>query len=218
MGKPKYGIDERLMAAQVAIDNTLNDEGVLDAVSVFGYDREKLIAARKLHDEARELVSKQKVEYGEQYEATETVRAAWDEANAAYMRALKVARIALRGNTKADAALGLSGKRKQSITGWIGQATNFYLNLLGDAGLIAALANFGYDRAKLEAEQASVQVVVEANAVQEKEKGEAQEATRLRDARLDELDQWLSDFKAIAQLAMDEHPQWLEKLGFGAVP
>jgi hypothetical protein len=48
--------------------------------------------------------------------------------------------------------------------------------------------------------------------------GEAQEATRLRDARLDELDEWMSDFKVVAQVALKENDQWLEKLGFGAVP
>ena len=217
MGKPKRSIDDRLMSAQVAIDNALSDAGIQEAVGMFGYDKARLTEARALYEEARALVSKQKAEYGEQFEATETVRVAWDEANAAYMRTLKVARIALRGKTKAHTALALSGKRKQSITGWTGQATNFYLNLLADDDLIAALANFGYDQAKVEAEQALVQVVVEANAVQEKEKGEAQEATKLRDAKLDELDQWMADFKAIAQLAMEENPQWLEKLGFGAV-
>jgi len=58
-----------------------------------------------------------------------------------------------------------------------------------------------------------VQAVAEANAVQEKEKGEAQEATKLRDAALDDLDQWMSDFIAIARLALEERPQYLEKLG-----
>ncbi len=211
-------IDGRLMAAQVAIDNALSDAGIRDAMGMFGYDEEKLTSARALYDEALALVSKQKAEYGEQFEATETVRAAWDEANAAYMRTLKVARIALRDNTMAHGALELDGKRKESITGWMGQATNFYLNLLAGAGMMAALANFGYNQTKLEAEQALVQAVAEANAVQEREKGEAQEATKLRDARLDELDQWMADFKAIAQLALEENPQWLEKLGIGAVP
>lgn len=57
-----------------------------------------------------------------------------------------------------------------------------------------------------------MQAVAEANAVQEKEKGEAQEA-KLRDAALDALDQWMSDFIAIARLALEERPQYLKKLG-----
>ena len=210
-------IDERLLAAQVAIDNGLGDAGVLAALSAFGYDQARLGEGRALYEEVLALVNRQKAEYGDQFEATQAVTSAWEEANAAYGVALKVARVAFQGNQKARAALMLGGQRKQTLSGWLEQATAFYSNLLDDAGLMAALGNFGYDRAKLEAGQALVQAVVAANLVQEKEKGEAQEATKQRDAKLDALDGWMSDFKAIAQVALEEHSQWLEKLGFGAV-
>jgi len=45
--------------------------------------------------------------------------------------------------------------------------------------------------------------------VQEKEKGEAQDATEKRDARLDKMDRWMADFKQIAQIALEDNPQWL---------
>lgn len=218
MTRPKRSIDERLLAAQVAIDNALGDADVLAALNVFGYDEARLNAGKALYEEAVALVNQQKVEYGDQFEATAAVRAAWEEADAAYMRTLKVARVALKGNQKARAAMMLAGTRKQSLSGWLEQATAFYTNLVGDADLMAAMANFGYDQAKLEAEGTLIQAVVDANLAQEKEKGEAQDATKQRDAKLDEMDEWMSDFKAIAQVALEENPQWLEKLGFGAVP
>ncbi|NEP46299.1 MAG: hypothetical protein F6K35_46720, partial [Okeania sp. SIO2H7] len=51
------------------------------------------------------------------------------------------------------------------------------------------------------------------NAAQEKEKGEAQQATKTRDEALDALDDWLGDFLAIAEVALADKPQLLEALG-----
>jgi hypothetical protein len=218
VAKPRMSIDERLLAAQVAIDNALGDAGIQAALDAFGYDAARLGAGRALYEDALALVNAQKAEYGDQYEASAAVRAAWDAADAAYMRTLKVARVALQDDPKARAALMLGGDRKQSLSGWMDQATAFYTNLLGDGDLMAAMAGFGFDAAKLEAEQALVEAVVEANLVQEREKGEAQDATKQRDASLDAMDAWMSDFKAIARVALEGNAQWLEKLGFGAVP
>ncbi|MCB8967986.1 MAG: hypothetical protein H6660_13945 [Ardenticatenaceae bacterium] len=167
-----------------------------------------------MFNEARELVDRQKREYGEQYEATTAVQAAWDEATRAYSATLKIARIVFRGNETARNALGLSGTRKQSINGWLDQARRFYNNLLRDPAFIAAMTPYTYNQAKLEAEAALVQAVATASEVQDRERGEAQEATQVRDAKLDELDQWLSDYKAIAEIALSNSPQMLEQLGW----
>jgi len=157
---------------------------------------------------------KQKKEYGEQYEATETVRNAWNVADQAYAKTLKIARIALRDNVKAQNALGLSGERKRSLSGWLEQAGRLYQNLLDDAEFVAAMTVYGYSQEKLETEQALVNAVREANMSQEKEKGEARDATEKRDAKLDAMDRWMADFKAIALIALGDNPQWLDKLGF----
>jgi len=46
----------------------------------------------------------------------------------------------------------LGEARKQSLSGWLEQATAFYNNLMGDADLMEAMVNFGYHQAKLQAE------------------------------------------------------------------
>lgn len=216
MAKKNRTIDERLLDAQVAIDNALGDSGILNALTVYGYNSAKINAGKALLTSALELVNKQKAEYGEQYEASEKVQKAWDEADKEYMKTVKVARIALKDDVKAQTSLMLSGKRKATLSGWIEQADAFYSNLTKDTALMNKMSAFGYSTAKLNTEYALVKKVKDANLEHEKEKGDAQDATQKRDIKIEELDAWMSDFKGIAYVALDENPQWLEKLGYKA--
>ena len=78
---------------------------------------------------------------------------------------------------------------------WLAQAHQFYTNALADAAVLAALGRFGISQEKLVAGQAQVDAVAGLAAAQKKETGEAQQATQTRDA------------------ALEENPQWLEKMG-----
>lgn len=53
--------------------------------------------------------------------------------------------------------------------------------------------------------------------MQEKEKGEAQEATQKRDAAIAALDEWLGDFRVVARIALEDIPQLMEALKLGTV-
>ena len=206
-------LEDFLLNAEVMIGNALSDPEMKAGLSNFGYTEVKLAAGKQLFDEADALVKKQKVEYGEQIEATKLLDDVWEAADSAFMKTLKVARVAFQGNVKAYRALMLVEKRKGSLSGWLEQAGNFYDNILGDADLIQAMGNFNYTREKLAAERDNIAIVREKNIKQNKETGEAQDATKKRDAKLDELAGWLSDLKAIARVAFEEEPQKLEKLG-----
>ena len=124
-----------------------------------------------------------------------------------------MARIALAGNPKAEAALLLRGRRKQSLAGWLDQATTFYINLLNDPDLSQQMVEYGYDSAKLEAEANLIRVVAGANTAQKQNKGSARQATDRRNAKLAELEAWLSNFRSIIRVALEDHPAWLKKLG-----
>ena len=217
MAHYKASIAEQLLAAQVAIEGSLADGEIITAVTPYGYTLEALQAAQTTYKEAAELVNAQQREYGEQYAATEAMEAAWDTANAAYTTTLKIARIAFKHDADARQSLALGGNRKRSFYGWLQQADALYNNMIGHAASMAAMAPFGYDQAKLEAEAALVEAARVANLTQEREKGQAHAATIARDAKLDELNEWLADYKIIAAIALPVEGQKLEGLGFGAV-
>ena len=206
-------IDSFLSQAQVAIDNSLNNPKILGYVSDFGYSTARIQKGKALYSSAMAAQLAQTAESGEQISASQTLGEAWDKAKKTYMRLIKVARVALKKNTGATAQLALGGKRKESLSGWLAQANQFYQNALADKAMLAELKEFGITDVKLKAGLAELAVIEQANLVQEKEKGEAQAATQKRDAALDELQDWLSDYLAIAKVALEDDPQLLEGLG-----
>ena len=210
-------IDQQLLAAQVALNNARNTPDILTELSLFGYDDARLNQGLQLLAQSETLVQQQRLEYGEQYAASATLQTAWGAANQAYMRSLKVARVAFKGHVKARTALMLDGRRKRTTSGWLEQARTFYHNLLNQPDLLAEMSTFGYDRSKVTAEADLVEGVAQANEAQEVEKGEAQAATQQRDTALDTLDDWLADFREIAAVALADQAQRLEQLGFSPV-
>ncbi|MCB0164867.1 MAG: hypothetical protein KDI79_11615 [Anaerolineae bacterium] len=210
-------IDEQLFNAQLAINNALGQPDILADLSRFGYDEAKINAGKDLLTQAEILVEQQRVEYGEQYQISEDLNQAYQAADEAYRMTLKIARVAFKGNIKAGQSMDLNGRRKQSMDGWAKQTQTFYNNLLAEPDFIVRMGNFGYDQSKLESERDAVVQVVQLKDQQEVEKGEAQQLTKNRDVALDALDEWLSDFKEVAEVALIAAPQRLEMLGFGVI-
>ncbi len=213
MARTGRSIEERLLAAQIAIHNALDDVELQGYLAAYSYGPAKLEAGRALYQATLAAQQVQQAEYGDQYDATDELNRLWEEANAAYMHYVKVARVAFRDQRGVMSRLDLYGRRKRATAGWIVQARQFYDGLLADADLVARMTEFSVTQAKLEAGRAQVDAVEQANRIQGKERGEAQDATLARDVALDALDAWMSDFIAIARLALEGRPQFLEKLG-----
>lgn len=206
-------IDSKLLSAQVAIENSLTNSTIKESLAPFKYDEVRLQAGKALYDAARAAQDKQKKEYGEQFEATDELDAAMSAANMIYMTHVKIARVALKSQRGASEALQLSGRRKQTYSGWIKQTNVFYTNALDTDNIKSALDAFGITTKKLKEGQAAVKEVESKLTAQLKEKGEAQAATLARDEALDELQEWMSDFVTIARIALENEAQYLEILG-----
>lgn len=213
MGISKKRIDEFMLAARVMIENALTDDEVRRALTGYGYHEEKLMAGKRLYDEVTALHNAQKKAYGERMAATAEFLDCRKKANEQYMKALKVARAAFKDDPKADRALMLRGDRKQSFSEWLEQAQVFYENILKDSDLLNTFSGYGYSPDRLRREAALLEQAVIKSFAQKQKTGEAQEATALRDNKLDELARWISDLQAVVKVALQDDPQQLEKLG-----
>ncbi|MBU0473814.1 MAG: hypothetical protein KKF62_06580 [Bacteroidetes bacterium] len=213
MSNPKATLADKLLSAQVTIDNAIADVEIKALLADYGYDDVRLAAGKTLLDTTNQMHQVQQKEYGDQFEATNALNSVWASAKNEYMRFIKISRIALRDEFAISQKLALNSRRKESLSGWISQAKQFYLNALSDSTVLAKLAAYGITQEKLEAGKALLEETEVKNASQEKEKGEAQQATKERDNAADDLFEWLADFTVIARIALEEKPQLLEKLG-----
>ena len=208
----RLSIDEKLAASQLALANAADNAEVGALLAEFGYDADRIAAGQALYDAAQTAQVTQKQEYGEQYAASQAVTAAWDAANRSYMQQVKVARVAFGKDPNAATALGIAGGRKSAYPGWLEQVQQFYLTALENTDFQTRLAHFGITQEKLQNSKALVDAVVAARQAQGTETAEAQGATQTRDAALEVLGDWMSDFIAIARIAL-EGTQLSEALG-----
>lgn len=213
MANLKNRIAEFLLGAQVIIENSLTDPVVKEALAAYGYSGETLAAGKTLFEEAMALQNTQKKEYGDQVAATSELNDIWETADQQYMKTLKIARVAFQDHPKADKAVVLFGRRKESLSGWLAQAQTFYANILKDNDLMNALSLYGYTTEKLQQESDLLSQITVKNQQQKKEMGEAQASTQARDEKIDELAKWISNLRAVAKVALADDPQQLEKLG-----
>ena len=206
-------IEDRLMAAQIAIDGVLTNSRLQDILAPYGYDSAAMTQARALYREAEDLTKAQAREYGDKAAATEQLQQARSAAKQRYTRTLKLARVAFKDNTDAQISLDLNSRRKTTAAGWQEQAEKFYEGLLADPALLAQMARFNCDQAKLQDELAQVTAVRDAHVNAYREKGEAFQSTQTRDDKLKELDRWYADFRSVAKVALADSPQDLQMLG-----
>ncbi len=203
-------VEEQIRRAKRAIDTALGDPDMLKSLAMFTYNKQKLLKGKALYQALDMLDAQQKKEYGEQFDATDALKEAKEEAKAMYMKHLRIARFALidRGIWN---ALQLPGARSRSTFGWLRQASIFYDNI-GPATEI--LKKYDLLPEELAQGKAMIQAVEEAYNRQQKEQIEAVESTARRTEAEVQLSDWMTKYEMAAQLALENAPQKLQILGF----
>ncbi len=207
-------ISRELTGHGIALDNYDSNPAIQDRMGLYMYTPEKIADGRTLYEEAWALVTAQKEEYGEQYQATRELYQAWAAAKAFYTPLLGVARVAFKKDANTRDALELDGARKTSIPNWTTQTMFFYNNLLEKEDRLAKMAQLGITEAQIQAGLEKNIALQKALSARKDERAEAIDATRARNKKLDELEDWMDDFKEIAKVALAGDPALLETLGY----
>jgi hypothetical protein len=178
-----------------------------------GYDDAAFARGRALRDAFAAAVQARQTEYGEQITATEALSDAWDAFHSqTYMPHVTIARLVV-DDAGTLRRLGIDGTRPEAFEAYLQEARRFYDTIAGDGALQAALAERGVDDATVTQAQADLDQLEALDQTQEREKAEAQQATRARnDARRPFAD-WLADFQQFARVALMSQPDLVEQLG-----
>ena len=202
--------------AAMVLTNAREHPEIAAALDAFGYDAATLQAGQALLDTARDLYDAQIKEYGEQHAATQAFLDASGRADKAYAAHRRLAKIAFKGDAQRQTDLHLNDRKPRPFNSWYQQARHFYTALLADTEAQTQLARYKVTLEALQTALSDVEQAFTLKSSQEQEKGEAQEATQQRDAAIDALDEWLSDFKVVARIALEDTPQLLEALNLAA--
>ena len=122
MSHQKNSLADFMQGAHTLIENAIASPELVAVLACYGYDAARLEEGRSLWAIVDGLTKKQVADYGRQYEATQSYEKAWTMAHAAYMKTLKVSRVAFGDDASAVAALKLNGPRRLTIAGWMEQA------------------------------------------------------------------------------------------------
>ncbi len=201
---------DKLKRAQVAIDYTLGTPAVQKALNKVGFSKADVLQGRALLEEARLLDAAQRKEYGDQYQATDELTRAREQAHTQYMKHLEVARFALKEQRGHWNTLELNGARKDDLFGWLAQAHTFYSNV---ALVKDILAQYHLPEAELQQGESMIDAVIAAYTVRQKEGNEAQAATIQRNEAMKKLSAWMSRFTQTARLAFANDATALKGLG-----
>ena len=213
MNYSRLSKEEILHQAGLRINNSLGDDEIKNAVAGMGYTEEKFNEGDNLLKDSQTLYQIQLKEYGDVDAAQDKLKTSRKEVYGSYITMLTIARIAFKNDVQAISTLELNGSRATTLSGWLSQARNFYNSLLNNEEWKTVMAGYGQTDEKLTEALDNVNGVAQAAENVKKEMGDAQNATQKRDMKFEELTDWLSDYDQIAEIALADKPQLLEKIG-----
>ncbi|MEK6479814.1 hypothetical protein WJR50_19890 [Catalinimonas sp. 4WD22] len=206
----KRSIPAELMMAHIAIENAMQNNGILKKLSAYNYDRKRLMEGKSLKEELQLLDSVKQDKYGQQLTSTDSMYSQRQEIVALYRQHVKRAKLVFEGQRGILEQLQIAGALKTDTNGLLNQIYNFYSKIEAFA---EDMAKYNVSPEELAQTKAMVEALFTARQQQVQSKGDAQDATQKRNAKLKELRSWMTQFRKVARIALADEPQLLESLG-----
>ncbi|NBB74377.1 MAG: hypothetical protein GVY35_11940 [Bacteroidetes bacterium] len=205
--------NDELLTLGTRILESVQTPPIQEALATVGYDEAAFQRGQALRDAFAAAVQARQSAFGEQITATETLQDAWDAFHSqTYMPHVTIARVVFDGDGTIR-RLGIDGKRPVAFDAYLQEARRFYQTVSGDEALQGALARRGVDAAAVSAAQADLDQLEALDQTQEREKAEAQQATRAQSDTRRVFADWVADLQKFAQVALADQPDLAEQLG-----
>lgn len=205
-------IAETLEQQRVLIFNSRKPE-IAPLLEAFGVDNAYLNKGEALYNEVIQLSENQKKEQQEESLAFDTFYETKSDCELKYKRTRKIVKMASRSDKNLQDRLKIYAPKERAIEEWLKQTIEFYNLVFNESDFLNSLSKFGITSETLTAEKQGIESLKSLRNEAKAEKGQSQEATRLRNVKMDELEDYCYELKTLATIALEDQPQLLEELG-----
>ena len=204
---------ETLELYRVALDNAENQSEIAKIMAELGYDIAVIGEGKNLLEETRSTYYLNKTEDDETSAAYVDFSSKKSQLEDTYTLHRKKAKVIFRNDAVTADKLLLTDTMPRTYIKWLEAATRFYSVASSDSDIQGKLARLKISTEDLSAANTMISDLKAARTVYLKEKGESQGATKAKDAAFDKIDDWMSEFYAVAKIGLEDNPQLLEALG-----
>ncbi|SDE74846.1 hypothetical protein [Riemerella columbipharyngis] len=213
MSKSKISELQYLENYRLLFTNLEEVQDLKTELAEYGYNDTKIAEGKTLLDHTQQLYQQNKQETAEEKEAYAQFADAFSLLKKTYGKHRKVAKVALMKKTELWKSLAIDGSLSAAYLKALEEIKTFYQQAQAHSDAKPLLEKFKIDKTAVDAQVAQIQQVESLRAAYEKEKGESQNATQQKNKAFTELSDWVREFYAVAQIALDDRPQLLESIG-----
>lgn len=200
---------------RVALSNAEKQGLIAEKMAGYGYDGPVMAEGNAVYKKTRGIYDLNKTEDDETSFAREDFNTKKTSLFTLYAEHRQLGRIVFRNNAVLLEQLGLNGTLSKVYIEKMENIKKFYTLSQENPEIQQKLLRLKLDAEKIAAGKTLVTEVEEARANYLREIGESEDATKHKDDALAEMASWMSDFYAVARIALKDHPQLLEALGKG---
>jgi len=204
---------ETLEQYRVSFENVEKQTEIATIMAEFGYDETLLTEGKTLLTTTRAAFDNNINEDNERSTAYNNFITLKENLSSIYGMHRKKGKVVFRKDDTLLKNLGLKGSIPTSYIKWLENLKKFYSVIIGNTEYETKLARLKVTPAELQETVTKIAELETARAEYLKEKGESQDATKLKDTAFGELDDWMREFYAVAKIALEDNPQLLESLG-----
>ena len=211
--RPKLSEAGTLEKYRIALDNAEKQPVIMAALTDLGYDTAVIGEGKAILAATRQAFDANKIEDDETSEAYASFSTLKSNLEETFNTHRKKAKVIFRNDIVTAQKLAILGAMPQAYIKWLEVLKKFYSLASSDTIIQAKLARLKVTIEEISAANTLISDLEAARSLYLREKGESQDATKAKDAAFYKIDDWMSEFFAVAKIGLEDNPQLLEALG-----
>jgi len=204
---------QRIDQGKTAIGNSVANAEISELLAEVGYGTEKMQEGQSILSSAISAYDNNKVEDTETDLAHDLFEDKKEELEKIYAKHRKRAKLRFDEDASTLIKLELHKAIPTTYLEWLETVKIFYKVLLGDEALQLSLQGVKISQTELQETQGLISQTEKLREAYLNEDGESQDATKIKDKSIKNLDKWMGKFFSYAEIALEDKPQLLESLG-----